>query len=93
YWLNLPIFDNADILSIGYAYPNLQMSESYNAPGSPYWAMKAFMFLGLPADHAFWQAECAPLPRLEPKKYLEHANMVIQRGSGNVVALIPGRLQ
>lgn len=93
HWLNLPIFDNADILTIGYAYPNLQMSESYNAPGSPYWAMKAFMFMGLPADHPFWQAEIAPLPRLEPKKYLEHANMLIQRGGGNVVALIPGRLQ
>ncbi len=42
YWLNQPIFDNAGILTIGYAYPNLQMSESYNAPGSPYWALKAF---------------------------------------------------
>mgnify|MGYP005803480163 FL=1 len=92
HWLNLPIWDNADILSIGYAYPNLQMSESYNAPGSPYWAMKAFMFLGLPEDHPFWAAECAPLPKLDERKYLEHAGMVIQRGKENVVALVPGRL-
>ena len=92
HWLNLPIWDNADILSIGYAYPNLQMSESYNAPGSPYWAMKAFMFLGLPEDHPFWAAECAPLPKLDEIKYLEHAGMVIQRGKENVVALVPGRL-
>ena len=93
YWLNQPIWDNADILTIGYAYPNLQMSESYNAPGSPYWAMKAFMFLGLPEDHPFWKADCAPLPRLESRKYLHHANMVIQRKSGNVTALLPGRLK
>lgn len=91
HWLNLPIWDNADILTIGYAYPNLQMSESYNAPGSPYWAMKAFMFLGLPEGHPFWDADCAPLPELEARKYLEHADMVIQRGKGNVVALVPGR--
>lgn len=93
HWLNLPIWDNADILTIGYAYPNLQMSESYNAPGSPYWAMKAFMFLALPDGHPFWEAECAPLPKLDAKKYLEHAGMVIQRGKGNVISLIPGRLQ
>ena len=93
HWLNLPIWDNADILTIGYAYPNLQMSESYNAPGSPYWAMKAFMFLALPDEHPFWEAECAPLPELDAKKYLEHAGMVIQRGKENVVSLIPGRLQ
>ena len=91
HWLNLPIWDNADILTIGYAYPNLQMSESYNAPGSPYWALKAFMFLGLPEGHPFWDADCAPLPELEAQKYLKHADMVIQRGRGNVVALIPGR--
>ena len=89
--LNLPIFDNAGIMSIGYAYPNLQMSESYNAPGSPYWALKAFLFLALPEEHPFWKAEIAPLPKLDQKKYLKHANMLIQRGDGNVVALIPGR--
>lgn len=90
-WLNLPIFDNAGILSIGYAYPNLQMSESYNAPGSPYWALKAFLFLALPEDHPYWKADIAPLPKLDRKKYLKHANMLIQRGNENVVALVPGR--
>lgn len=93
YWLNLPIFDNAGVLTIGYAYPNLQMSESYNAPGSPYWALKAFLFLALPKEHPFWKAEIAPLPSLEKKKYLKHANMIIQRGKGHVVSLVPGRTQ
>ena len=91
YWLNQPIFDNAGVLTIGYCYPNLQMSESYNAPGSPYWAMKAFLFLALPEEHPYWRAPIAPLPELGSLKYLEHANMLIQRGDGKVVALVPGR--
>lgn len=93
WWLNQPIYDNAGVLTIGYAYPNLQMSESYNAPGSPYWALKGFAFLALPDDHPFWSVECAPLPALEPCKYLPHANQVIQRGNENVVALVPGRVE
>lgn len=31
------------------------------------------------------------MPRLERCKYLPHANMVVQRGEDNVVALVPGR--
>lgn len=93
WWLNQPIYDNAGVLSIGYAYPNLQMSESYNAPGSPYWALKAFAFLALPDGHPFWSVEAAPMPPLEKQHYLPHAGMFLQRGRGNVVALVPGRLQ
>lgn len=93
WWLNQPIYDNAGVLTIGYAYPNLQMSESYNAPGSPYWALKSFAFLALPDNHPFWAAECAPLPPLEPCKYLPHANMIVQRDDNNAVALVPGRTE
>ena len=93
WWLNQPIYDNAGILTIGYAYPNLQMSESYNAPGSPYWALKAFAFLALPDNHPFWTAPALPLPTLEGLKYLPHAGMLLQRDAGNVVALVPGRLK
>lgn len=91
YWLNQPIFDNAGVLTIGYTYPNLQMSESYNAPGSPYWALKAFLFLALPEDHPYWKVKAAPLPPLDRLRYLPHANMLMQRDGGNVVALVPGR--
>lgn len=91
YWLNMPIRDNSGILTIGYAYPNLQMSESYNAPGSPYWALKAFLFLALPDEHPFWRVRCAPMPDLEPLKYLPRAGMLIQRSGDHVVSLVPGR--
>ncbi|MCD7733614.1 MAG: DUF2264 domain-containing protein [Clostridiales bacterium] len=93
WWLNQPLYDNAGVLTIGYAYPNLQMSESYNAPGSPYWALKAFAFLALPDEHPFWSVEAAPMPPLERQHYLAHAGMFLQRGKDNVVALVPGRLQ
>ena len=56
-WMKLPIFDREGMLTVGYGYPNLCISEGYNAPGSPYWAMKAFAVLALPEDHPFWQAE------------------------------------
>lgn len=92
YWLRQPIFDHAGLLTIGYCYPNLQMAESYNAPGSPYWAMKAFACLILPEEEPFWSCEAAPLPAMEEQKYLPKANMIIQRRKdGNVVALPGGR--
>ncbi|MBR3764226.1 MAG: DUF2264 domain-containing protein [Clostridia bacterium] len=57
FWMQQPIFDRDGILTIGYGYPNLIISEGYNAPGSPYWAMKAFAVLALPPEHPFWQAK------------------------------------
>lgn len=62
WWLQKPIFDRDGVLTIGYCYPNLYMSERYNAPGSPYWGMKAFLLLALPDEHPFWTAPAAPLP-------------------------------
>lgn len=92
YWMNQPIFDHAGLMTIGYCYPNLQMTESYNAPGSPYWAMKIFACLALPEEDPFWTCDPAPLPQMESQKYLEKADMIIQRmGDGNVVALPGGR--
>ena len=57
WWLDKPIFDRDGILTLGFAYPNLAMCEDYNSPGSPYWALKVFLILALPAEHPFWQAE------------------------------------
>lgn len=65
WWFDKPIVGIDGLLSIGYAYPNLVMTENYNAPGSPYWAFKAMLILALPDDHPFWQAEEEPLPVLK----------------------------
>lgn len=89
-WINAPIFDKKGILTIGYKYPNIHMSEGYNAPGSPYWALKTFIILALPNGHEFWKAKAEPLPELESIKTLKYADMVVQRRLHDVVAYVPG---
>lgn len=94
WWLAQPIFTTDGLLSIGYAYPNLIMAESYNAPGSPYWAFKTFLILDLPDDHPFWSVEEEPLPSLEPISVQPHARMMICRPAddGHAVALTSGQM-
>ena len=77
-WLRQPIFTSNGVLTIGYHYPNLLMAEGYNAPGSPYWAMKAFACLALPENHPFWLAEeeLYNAPELTMQK---HMRMLIAR--------------
>ncbi|KAF2036471.1 hypothetical protein EK21DRAFT_51738 [Setomelanomma holmii] len=63
WWSNRHDFFNVDgTLTIGFAYPNYYMSEDYNSPQSPYWALKSFLALGLPESHTFWTATEKPLP-------------------------------
>ncbi|MGJ8624692.1 MAG: DUF2264 domain-containing protein [Yoonia sp.] len=57
WWADQPIADRDGVLSVGFGYANPHMAEDYNSPGSPYWAMKAFLVLAMPADHPFWQSE------------------------------------
>lgn len=91
WWLSQPIFDNAGVLSIGYAYPNLNMSEQYNACGSPYWALKAFIFLALDKNDEFFKAEPLPLPKMESVLPIPEAYMTVQRVNGYCVALSGGQ--
>ncbi|MBE9916179.1 DUF2264 domain-containing protein [Paenibacillus donghaensis] len=94
WWFDQPIFMSNGLLSIGYAYPNLIMAESYNAPGSPYWAYKAFLILSLPDDHPYWTVEEEPLPALKPLLPQPHARMIICRpeDDGHAVALASGQI-
>jgi hypothetical protein len=93
WWAQQPMANSDGVLSIGYAYPNLIMAEDYNSPGSPYWALKFFLPLALPAAHPFWQAEEAPLPSLPPVHPLPHAGMLVCRdkASTHVFALSSGQ--
>lgn len=90
-WFSRPIFDNGGLLTIGYRYPNLHMAESYNAPGSPYWSLKAFILLAADDNNPFWDAEPEPLPKLDDTKLIPEAQMIIQRQKNSVTALVPGR--
>ncbi len=94
WWFRRPIFSETGLLTLGFAYPNLNLPETYSSPGSPYWAFKAFLPLALPAGHPFWRAEEQPLPDLEPIRTQPHARMVISRDAeaGHVVALAGGQL-
>ena len=91
WWSKLPIADRDGVLSVGYGYPNLFMSESYNSAGSPYWAFKAFLPLALPADHPFWTAEEQPAQFDTDAVPLRHPGMVMLHTPGNVVALSSGQ--
>jgi hypothetical protein len=93
WWAQQPIAYHDGILSIGYAYPNLNMSEAYNAPGSPYWALKFFLPLALPETHPFWQADEFPLPVLPLTHVQPHAGMIVCRDatSSHVFALSSGQ--
>ncbi|HEV7346194.1 MAG TPA: DUF2264 domain-containing protein [Devosia sp.] len=91
WWADKPIAHGNGVLSVGYGYPNLFMSENYNSGGSPYWALKAFLPLALPADHPFWTAEELPADFDRKPVPLRHPGMVMQHTPGNVVALSSGQ--
>lgn len=89
-WMKRPIFDRDGILTLGYGYPNLMMAERYNAPGSPYWGMKAFGFLMLPDEHPFWSAEEAPFPELPSDCPMPFADMYVKHYGSHATAFVPG---
>jgi hypothetical protein len=93
WWMDQPILDAEGILTIGYCYPNLKMAESYNGPGSPAWAMKAFLPLALADDHPFWTADEEPLPSIPEVVTQKHPFMVLCRESDryHVFALAGGQ--
>lgn len=94
WWFQQPIFASDGIMTVGYAYPNLIMAENYNAPGSVYWAMKAFLPLALPDDHPFWQAEEESLPPLPAVSVQRAPHMVVvhSAATGHTAAFNTGHL-
>ena len=75
-WFKYPITDKKGFLTIGYRYPNLIMSEKYNAPGSPYWSFKAFLILMFPATSGVWHAKEKALS-VPAKSYLKAPHMLV----------------
>lgn len=94
WWFSQPVFDAGGVLTIGYAYPNLVMAENYNAPGSPYWALKTFLPLALSGEHPFWKEEELPLPAIPAVMVQKPAHLVLVRepASGHVAAFNSGHL-
>lgn len=90
YFLDHPIFLDGGVLSVGYLYPNLNMAERYNGPGSPYWALKTFLLLALMDDHPFWRAEEAPQEKVRGTYCWPKAEMLLLHDGADAFAFVPG---
>lgn len=90
WWRHKPIAHADGTLSVGYAYRTDFISEEYNAPGSPYWAFKAFLPLALPSDHTFWNTDAESKPPRDGRSVQRPAGVVIERADGHAVALVSG---
>lgn len=88
-WFAKPIFTRDGVLTIGYNYPNLHMAEGYNAPGSPYWAMKSFAVLALGEDHPFWQAQEKPHKTPALSRQIHMRMLVARSEDGSHVMAYP----
>ncbi|RDB22819.1 hypothetical protein Hypma_010091 [Hypsizygus marmoreus] len=80
-------------LTIGFCYPNHNMTENYNSPGSPYWCCKSFVSLALPETHPFWAATEEPYPQelRETTKALNYPLHIITNVGGHTYLLSSGQ--
>ena len=62
FFLNKPIFQDQDCLSLGWYDEFPEMVEVYSCAGSPYWGAKAFGPLLLSPDDVFWSDQSDGLP-------------------------------
>ncbi|KAF5389587.1 hypothetical protein D9757_004082 [Collybiopsis confluens] len=86
-------FDRSGILTLGFSYPNHNLLENYNSPGSPYWACKAFICLALPENSAFWTAEEEGYPTSlnNTLRVMKHALQVTTNLGGHTYLLSSGQ--
>ena len=92
-WFEKDIFSRDGLLTIGYHYENLVMAEGYNAPGSPYWALKTFLLLAVPKEHPYWQAAVEPIAYEGKQKLIPEARMLMTQHNGQVQAFVGGQLE
>jgi len=91
WWAKQPFAARDGVMPVGYAYPNLIMSEPYNSAQSPYWALKAFLPLMLPEEHPFWASDekfCPPRPTICAQR---HVGFLIANPPGDAIALSCGQ--
>ncbi|MCG5220305.1 DUF2264 domain-containing protein [Streptosporangium sp. KLBMP 9127] len=92
WWLDRPIRDTSGLLTVGYGYPQPHLAEQYNAPGSPYWGMKAFLPLALPGTHPFWAAAELAAPTLPEVSTQPEPGAVLMRcEEGRQVVMLSSR--
>lgn len=91
WWAKNPFAARDGVMPVGYAYPNLIMSEPYNSAQSPYWALKAFLPLMLPADHPFWASDEDACPKRSAVSTQPHIGFLIANPPGDAIALSCGQ--
>ncbi|KAF5336519.1 hypothetical protein D9611_006700 [Ephemerocybe angulata] len=94
YWTTTPGAYNKDnSLTIGFCYPNMNLTENYNSPGSPYWCCKSFITLALPETHPFWTAKEEPFPEAlrGTEKFLKNPLHVASNLGGHTFILSSGQ--
>jgi hypothetical protein len=90
HWAGRPIAHDDGVLSLGYGYASERLLEPYSSPGSPYWAMKAFLSVAVPEEHQFWTAEEEPLGPAEPVTQVQ-PGFVLARDAEQTLAVAAGQ--
>ncbi len=91
HWASRPVAGPDGLLTVGYGYDGRQLADPYNSPGSPYWAMKAFLALAAPADHPFWTADEQPVEPTSAPVAQPRPGLVLSRDDEQVLALNGGQ--
>ena len=61
---------------------NMYLTEDYNSPQSAYWALKAFVVIGLPGDDPFWTE---PEPHIRTRIHFPQLPSVAHRAKSFVI--------
>lgn len=94
YWAKQPGAYYPDgTMTIGFCYPNHNITENYNSPGSPYWCCKSFIALALPENHPFWAAKEEPYPEAlkNTVKFIKHPLHITSNLGGHTFLLSSGQ--
>jgi hypothetical protein len=91
WWLEKEIFDENGILSLGYTYEQLTVTEPYNSTLSPLWLNKLFLLLDLPDNHPFWTTKAIPLKARQETYPLSKAKMIAMHDGQHTVFLNAGQ--
>ena len=90
YWFGKDIFSASGELTVGYHYRGSAVAEGYNAFGSPYWALKAFVMMAVPGNHPFWTSD-EEKPRIPSRLCIPEARCIVERDGSQVQTYTVGR--
>lgn len=91
WWLSRPIFDEGGLLTLGYGYSQLSMTEPYNSPVSPYWSNKVFLLVALPATHPYWSCHEESFPETTTTQLLAEPHLLAMHDEGHTILLNAGQ--